>query len=423
MLDIKFIRENRGEVERSLKMRRRSIDLDKLLEMDDERHKLQLRFENFQAKKNRVSKEIVTKKDADKKAILNEMKKMDVEQAEVEGKLRMLKDKMQVILLEMPNILDSRVPQGASDKENKEIKKWGDLPKFKFEPKDHITLGKELDIIDFESGVKVAGSRSYILKGDGARLEQALIKYAQDFITNRGYCLLIVPVLINKEILVGAGFFPEGEEQVYYVQQDDKYLVGTSEASICGMHMNDIVDGQQLPLKYAGVSSCFRREAGTYGKDTQGLYRVHQFNKVEQLIICKNDKDESERMHAELQKNTEDLLQSLKLPYRIVVNCSGDLAAKTAYMVDLETWMPSREGYGETHSCSILYDYQARRLNLRYRDADGKIHFCHTLNNTVIATPRILIPILEIYQNVDGSITIPEVLRPYMAGQERIVKK
>jgi seryl-tRNA synthetase len=423
MLDIKFIRENRGEVERSLKMRHRNIDLDKLLALDDERKILQSQIESFQAKKNRVSKEIVGKKDADKKAILSEMKKMDVEQAGVEEKLREIKDKMRATLLEMPNILDPRVPEGKSDKENKEVKRWGEPIKFKFDPKDHIALGKELGIIDFEGGVKVAGSRSYILKGDGARLEQAVIKYAQDFIVKRGYTLLVVPVLINKDALVGAGFFPEGEVQVYYINKDDKYLVGTSEASICGMHMDDILDGAKLPMRYAGVSSCFRREAGTYGKDTQGLYRVHQFNKVEQLIFCKNDKDESEKMHAELQKNAEDLLQSLNLPYRIVANCSGDLAAKTAYMVDVETWMPSRNAYGETHSCSILYDYQARRLNLRYRDADGKIYFCHTLNNTVIATPRILIPLLETYQNADGSITIPEVLRPYMAGQDKIEKK
>jgi seryl-tRNA synthetase len=404
-------------------MRGRSIDVNGFLALDDERKILQSKIESFQAKKNRVSKEIAGKSEADKKAIFGEMKKMDSEQAIVEEKLRDIKDKMKVVLLEMPNILDPRVPEGKSDKENKEIKRWGDPIEFKFEPKDHVALGKDLNIVDVEAGVKVAGSRSYILKGDGARLEQALIKYAQDFITKRGYTLLVVPVLINKETLIGAGFFPEGEEQVYYVSKDDKYLVGTSEASICGMHMDDTLDIGKLPLRYAGVSSCFRREAGTYGKDTQGLYRVHQFNKVEQLIICRNSKDESEKMHAELQKNAEDLLQSLKLPYRIVVNCSGDLAAKTAYMIDIETWMPSRDAYGETHSCSILYDYQARRLNLRYRDEEGKIHFCHTLNNTVIATPRILIPLLETYQNVDGSITIPEVLRPYMGGQVKIEKK
>ncbi len=409
-------------MEKSLKMRAKEIDLDKLLKLDEKRRELQTQVENIQAKKNRASKEVPHKEGTEKQAILAELKVMSEEQSLLEEKLTPAAKELKELLLQIPNVLDERVPAGESDKDNKEMYTWGEIPKFNFTPKDHVTLGRDLDIIDIERGVKVGGTRSYILKGDGARLEQAIIKYAQDFITRKGYKLLIVPVLINPEVLVGAGFFPGGEEDTYHLTKDEKYLVGTSEASICGMHMKEILDGADLPLRYAGVSSCFRRESGTYGKDTRGLYRMHQFNKVEQMIIAGNSVEESNKLHEELQKNAEEFVQTLRLPYRMVAACAGDLSNKTAYMTDLEVWMPSRGAYGETHSCSIIYDYQARRLNMKYRDKQNKMHYCHTLNNTVIATPRILIPILETYQNEDGSITIPDILRPYMDNQERIEK-
>ena len=285
--------------------------------------------------------------------------------------------------------------------------------------------GQQLGIIDVERGVKLAGSRSYFLLGDGALLHQAVLRLAQDMMIERGFVPMAVPVLVREEAMRGTGYFPLGREQSYAMSNEapPKFLVGTAEVSLTAYHMGETLELKHLPKKTVAMSPCFRREAGTYGKDTAGLYRIHQFDKVEQVIVCRNDVEESKRFHQEILKNAEDVLQKLKLPYRVVYVCTGDLGQGQAAKYDIETWMPSRNGYGETHSASRFYDFQARRLNLRYRDEDGKVKIAHTLNNTVIASPRILIPILELYQNADGSVTIPNVLRPYMNGRERIEGK
>jgi seryl-tRNA synthetase len=279
--------------------------------------------------------------------------------------------------------------------------------------------------------VKLSGSGSYYLKGLGAELHLAVLRLAFDMMSReKGFCALTVPLLVREAAMRGTGFFPAGKEQTYHVDQNSEnelFLVGTSEVGLVAYHMDDTLDESELPKKYTAISTCFRREAGTYGKDTAGLYRVHQFDKCEQVVICKNDVDESKRLHMQMLGYSEELLQRLKLPYRVINCCTGDIGVKNASMYDVETWMPSRfdgknpaTGYGETHSASRLYDFQARRLNLRYKGTDGKLRFCHTLNNTVAACPRILIPILENYQNGDGSVTIPEVLRPYVNGREKI---
>ena len=288
-----------------------------------------------------------------------------------------------------------------------------------------------MGILDFKSGVRLAGSRSYFLKGAGAELHQAVLRLALDLMTReKGFTPMVVPVMVREEGMRGTGFFPAGREQAYRVgeledaAEDVRFLTGTAEVALTAYVMGDDLTEAQLPLKLTAVSTCFRREAGTYGKDTAGLYRVHQFDKCEQVVVSRNDVEESKRWHREMLGYSEELLKRLNLPYRVIECCTGDIGVKNAAMFDVETWMPSREqpgkpesGYGETHSASRLYEFQARRLNLRYTDGEGKKRFCHTLNNTVVASPRILIPVIENYQNADGSVTVPDVLRPYMGAR------
>lgn len=279
---------------------------------------------------------------------------------------------------------------------------------------------QKLDMVDIERAVKVAGSRSYVLKGDAARLELALINFALDRMASKGFTPLIVPAMARDFCFIGNGQFPKGRDQVYELVDQDLFLVGTAEVSITGMYKDEILKAEDLPLKFVGYCPCFRQEAGTYGKDTRGVFRIHQFNKVEQYIICKADHEESVRWHEQLLQNAEELIQALEIPYRVVNVCTGDMGDGKVGMYDLECWVPSENRYRETHSCSYLHDWQARRANIRYRDEDGKVKFVHTLNNTAIATPRILIPLLETHQQADGSVRIPEALRPYMGGQQFI---
>jgi seryl-tRNA synthetase len=324
------------------------------------------------------------------------------------------------LLLLVPQPADPEVPQGKDDTENVEIRRVGEVRKFDFQPKDHIQLGEALDIIDVPRGVKLAGSRNYILKGAGAMLHQAVLRLAMDQMIAKGYIPLTVPVLVRESVMYGTGYFPLGREQAYLAERDGMSLVGTAEVPVTALHSEEILNEADLPRKYVAMSTCFRREAGAAGKDTYGLYRIHLFDKVEQVIIGPNSREASIALHQEILRNSEDVLAALELPYRVVNVCTGDLGQGQVQKFDIETWMPSRKGYGETHSASRFYEFQARRLNLRYRDAAGKVQFCHTLNNTVIASPRILIPILELYQNADGTVTVPAALRPYMGGMEKI---
>lgn len=288
--------------------------------------------------------------------------------------------------------------------------------------KDHVELSKNLDLFDIERGVKVAGARSYFLKGEGTRLAHAILNLAMDHLHKQGYTLMDPPHIVSRQAMIGTSYFPGGEEMAYHLDERDEgfYLIGTSEVPVASFHADEILSVDELPKRYAGYSPCYRREAGTYGKDTHGLYRVHQFYKVEQVVLCVADPTESEKFHYELLGNAEQVMQLLDLPYRIVDVCTGDMGQGQVFKHDIEAWMPSREAYSETHSCSSFYDFQARRLNTRYKNEAGKNTFCYTLNNTCIASPRILIPFLENHQQEDGSIRIPEALQPFMGGQQRI---
>jgi seryl-tRNA synthetase len=322
-------------------------------------------------------------------------------------------------MLTVPQPPAEDVPSGVDDEDNVEVKRVGEPPKFDFEPKDHVRLGLALGIIDVERGVKLSGTRNYLLTGAGALLHQAVLRLGMDLMLERGFVPVTVPVITRESTFRGTGWFPEGREQVYEIPKDELFLIGTAEVPVTSMHLDEVFEEAELPKRYVAQSLCFRREAGAAGKDTYGLYRVHQFEKVEQVIICRDDEQESIRYHQEIIANAEELMQRLELPYRVVNICSGQLSAAAVQRFDIEAWMPSR-GWGETHSASRFYQFQARRLNLRYRDSQRKLRYCHTLNNTVVASPRILIALLENHQQADGSIAIPEAVQPYMNGMKRI---
>lgn len=429
MVDLKDLRENPEKYRQGALLKGIAVDIDALLHADAERVRLQQAFDSLRARQNEASKEIGKLKDpAEKQAAIARMTALKAEVKELEDQLRAAEEAVRPLLLSVPQPPDPDVPRGKDASDNVVLRKVGQPRTFDFKPKSHIELGEKLGIIDFAAGVKLAGSRSYLLKGMGAELHNGVLRMALEMMTREhGFTAMVVPVLVREPAMLGTGFFPAGREQTYAIPADDMYLTGTAEVGLTAYHADEVLDESVLPLKYTAVSTCFRREAGTYGKDTAGLYRVHQFDKCEQVVICRNDEAESRRWHEAMLGFSEQLLQRLGLPYRVIHCCTGDIGVKNAAMYDIETWMPSRfdgkneaTGYGETHSASRLYEFQARRLNLRYRDKEGKIRFCHTLNNTVVASPRILIPILENYQNADGSVTIPPALRPYVGGAERI---
>lgn len=430
MLDPKKIRENPDLIKKTCQQKGIDLDIDKLLKLDQEKRDLQQKVESLKAEKNRASDEIA-KLDGDKKqAAIAEMQKVSEEEKKLAPRLQKLEAELADLALLVPTPPSEDTPVGKDDTDNKELRTWGDKPKFNFKPLDHVALGEKCDIIDIPRGAKVAGTRSYYLKNEGAQLEIALLMYTWEKLISKGFTPKIVPNVVNYEAMMGTSYFPGGEEQAYAlgverskedpIESDKKYLAGTAEVALTSYHQGEILEEDDLPKMSCGWSTCYRREAGTYGKDTHGLYRVHQFQKIEQVIVCKNDPKESEKMHKILLENAEEVLQDLHLPYQVVTCCTGDMGQGQFYKNDINTWMPSRESYGETHSCSTFHDFQSRRLNLKYRDRDGKTQFCHTLNNTCIASPRILIPILEIYQQKDGSIKIPEVLQQYMGGKKEI---
>ena len=423
MLDIKFIRDNLELCKEAAKNKNRVVEWEKLLQLDDRRRELIQKSELLRAERNEISSQsAVSAKGRSAfggrssqlrgKEIKGELKKLEEE-------LRTVEQEFTQLMYTVPNVPDKSVPVGKDSTGNVEIKKWGEPTKFSFKPKDHIQLAKELDLIDFERGVKVGGYRAYFLKNEAALLEMAILMYAYQKLVKKGYIPLIAPSILNEFTLFGIGQFPWGREEVYHLEKDDKYLAGTAEQPVTAYFANEILNEKDLPKKFVAFSPCFRREAGSYGKDTKGAYRVHQFNKIEQVIISTNDMSKSFELHEELLRNSEEILQDLKLPYRVLLMCTGDMGEPQVKKYDVETWMPSRVAYGETMSNSVMGDFQTRRLKIRYRTKDGQTLFCHSLNNTAIASPRILIPILENYQNSDGSVTIPEVLRLYL-GKDKI---
>ncbi len=423
MIDIKLIRENPERFKKAAKDKNVDADIDRLLAVDTQLLAAKQRLQDIATEKNRIGKSIPKLTSQEKNQALAQLAKLKADEAEFNEKAKQLQPQFDELMLQVAQPADDDVPLGKDDTENVELRKEGQIRHFDFEPKDHVQLGLELGIIDIERGVKLAGTRNYFLKGDGARLHWAVLQFAMDVMLAKGYVPMSVPLLMKDEAMRGTGYYPGSEDQTYRMEKDELNLAGTAEVPLTAYRMGEIVDAEELPLKYVGMSSCFRREAGAAGKDTYGLYRIHQFDKVEQVVICTNSVDQSNKYHDQILANAEVVMRALELPYRVAVVCTGDLGRGQAKKYDIEAWMPSRGNYCETHSASKFYEFQARRMNLRYKDpATKKNIFCHTLNNTVIASPRILIPILELYQNKDGSVTIPKVLQPYMAGQERITK-
>jgi len=420
VLDIRFIRSNPEAVRQAAALKRIEFDVDLLLDVDAKRRTLIQTSEDLKSKQNRTSKQIATLQGEEKRKRIAEMQELVARIKQMTEDLKTLQERFDSLMLHVPNIPAAAVPSGETDADNVELRRWGSPRRFDFEPKDHVTLGLELGIMDFERAAKLAGARTYFLRGAGALLELAVLRLALDHIQTKGFEPMLVPHLVRPLAMVGTAYYPGGEEQAYQVERDGVSLIGTSEVPVTSFHASEILEEEELPKRYAGWSVCFRREAGAYGRDTRGLYRIHQFQKVEQVVVCRNDESESLRWHEAILSNAEEVLRMLELPYRVVNVCGGDLGRPQVQKYDLETWMPSRDAYCETHSASRFHDFQARRLDLRYRDNGGKVHFCHTLNNTVIASPRILIPILETYQEPNGTVTIPQALRPYMNGLERI---
>lgn len=414
MLDTNYIRDNLDKVKKDIKDRKVEIDLDKLLKLDSERRDLTQKVDQLRAKRNELSSR--WRAEAAKKKDIETGKKIKGELGNLEKKLSEIEDQWQDLNLQVPNILLDEVPRGDVS-QNKVIRKEGETPKFSFKVRDHIELGKMLDIIDFDRGVKVAGFRGYFLKNEGARLHWAILNFALDHIARKGFNVIVPPVINKGAALVGGAHFPWGKEDTYKLGEDE-YLVGTSEIPLMALHADETLDIKDLPKRYVALSPCFRTEIGSYGKDTKGLYRVHEFYKVEQVILCEADEKESLGFFEDLQDNSEEILQEVGIPYQVVVVSSEDMSKKAALQYDIETWMPARDGYGETHSNSICFDFQTRRLKIKYHDKDGKVKFCYALNNTAIASPRILISILENFQTDDGSVKIPEVLHKYMGISE-----
>lgn len=423
MIDIKLIRQNPQLFKDGAKAKKFDVDIDELLAIDAVLMDVKKKRQEIATEKNRLGKEIPRLPPEQKQAFLKTLSELKTLEAELEAKAKELQPQFDALMLQIPQPPSPDVPYGEDDTQNVEIRRWGTIRRFDFEPKDHIQLGQALDIIDVERGVKLAGTRNYFLKGEGALLHRAVLQFALDFMIQRGYTPMVVPLLMRDEAMEGTGYYPGAEEQTYRMERDELNLVGTAEVPLTAYYMGETLTEEMLPIKLVAMSSCFRREAGAAGKDTYGLYRIHQFDKVEQVIIGENDEAKSIAYHQEILANSEAVLQALNLPYRVVNVCTGDLGRGQVQKFDIETWMPSRNAFGETHSASRFYEFQARRMNLRYRTADKQILYCHTLNNTVIASPRILIPILELCQNDDGSITIPPVLRPYMGNRERIEPK
>jgi seryl-tRNA synthetase len=423
MLDIAFIREFPDLVKAGAKKKRIEVDVDRLLDVDRQRRGLITEIEQLRAERNRQSKLVSSLPPGEREALLAETRSLTEQLRHSEAALAPLEAEFERLMLQIPNVPAADVPDGLTEADNVEIRRWGEPPTFGFPPQDHVALGEALDLIDTRRAVRIAGTRTYYLKNQAVLLELAVLRFTLDHMIGKGFVPMLVPHLVKDEAMIGTAYFPGGEEQAYRVEKDAVNLIGTSEVPLTAYHYDEILSEAELPKRYVGMSACYRREAGTYGRDTRGLYRIHQFHKVEQVVICAADEQISIAEHEGIVRHAEEILQALQLPYRVVNVCGGDLGAPQVKKYDIETWMPGRNTYGETHSASRFYDFQARRLKLRYRDRQGRVRFAHTLNNTVIASPRILIPILEIYQQEDGTVIVPEVLRPYMGGIERLERK
>ncbi|MGE3171286.1 MAG: serine--tRNA ligase [Planctomycetota bacterium] len=429
MLDIKVLRSDPEAVRAAARKKRlpdRVAAVDRALAVDAELRELTPQLDGMRSEQKTAGKQLGKLSPEERERVLAVQKELKARLQGLEEREKQLRQELDEQLALVPNLCDDDVPDGKDDTENVETKRHGEVPKFGFAPRPHYEIGEAQGWIDFQRAAALAGSRNYVLMGDLALLQDAALRFAIDHMVAQGFVPVDPPVLVRDAAMRGTGFFPGGEEQTYRCEKDELNLIGTSEVPVTSLHSGEILDEADLPKRYVARSMCFRREAGTYGKDTRGLYRVHQFQKVEQVVVDIGDRERSLQHHQAIVANAEACLQAFELPYRIVAVCGGDLGVPQAFKYDIETWMPSREAFGETHSASRFYDYQARRLSLRYRATSGpmagKVQFCHTLNNTVIASPRILIPLLENHQNQDGTVRVPAALRPYLGGREQLGK-
>lgn len=419
MLDIKFIRENADLVKEAARKKKITIDIDRLLVVDEERRTLMSAAEIKKAEQNKVSEDIPKADSTVRAELIAKMQTLKAAIAADGDKLKAVMEEWQALMLQVPNIPDMSVPDGDSDADNIEIKTWGEQTTFDFTPLDHTELMLRHKMVDFERGTKVHGFRGYYLMGDGARLSWAIWNYANEFFQAKGFDPLLVPSIVRKSNLYGTGHLPNDADDVYRTQDDD-YLIGTSEVSAMGFFADEVLDEAQFPVKFLAFSPCYRREAGSHGKDTKGLIRVHEFFKVEQVVLCAASHTESVRLHEEINRNTEEFIESLGIPYHTVLNCGGDIGQGQVKKYDIELWVPGEQKYREISSASYFHDFQTRRFNIRYRDSEGKMRYAHSLNCTAIPTPRILVSLVENFQQADGTIRIPEVLQKFMGGKATI---
>ena len=421
MLDPKLIKEKPEIIRNMLKSRAVEFDLDGLIESNQKRRESIIKTDELRKKKNQVAITISEKKKAgeDASSILAEMKNISKELAKLESEQEEVEKKYLKLASTIPNLVHESVPVGPDDSANKEIKKWGNIPKFDFKIKDHIDISEDLDLVDLERAAKVAGARFYYLKNDLVRLNQALIHFGLDFLAEKGYSLVQPPYMINRESMEGAVIAEDFEEVIYKVQEEDLYMIGTSEHAMAAMHSKEIIEGKNIPMKYAGISPCFRKEAGAHGRDQKGIFRVHQFDKIEQFIFSKPE--DSWKEHEKMLAIAEEFYQKLEIPYRVMLLSTGDIGKISAKTYDIEAWMAGQNAYREVVSCSNCLEYQARRLKIRFRDKTNEdTQYVHTLNSTLIATTRVLVAIMENFQTKDGHIRIPQVLQRYMGNQKEI---
>ena len=420
MLDIKFIRENHQKVQEGAAKKQIKINVDELLIQDKKKREILGELEGLRAEQNKISDKVGKEKnESNKKKLIDQAQKIRKKTKVLEVNLKKVSEKFDQLMRKIPNLPLDGVPVGKDDSENKVLRKVGDLPRFDFKPKNHLDLGEALDLIDVKRAGKTSGSRFGFLKREAAQLQFALINFGLEILSKKGFVLVIPPVMLKPEMMEGMGYVERGGEEIYFLKKDNLYLIGTSEQIIGPMHANEVLDKSELPKRYVGFSSCFRREAGSYGKDTRGILRVHQFDKLEMFSFTHPEKSKQE--HELMLSIEEKLMQTLKLPYQVINICSGDLGDPAAKKYDIEVWMPGQNKYRETHSTSNCTDFQARRLNIRFKNKKGKLEYIHMLNGTALAMGRMIIAIMENYQQKDGSIVIPDVLQKYM-GIKKIAK-
>ncbi|MBX6388588.1 MAG: serine--tRNA ligase [Frankia sp.] len=418
MLDKRFIRENPDAVRQAVRVKGLDLDVDELLRLDQEHRKLQFEVDQAQSRRRSFAKEFARADEERRAQLRAEHAEFDQRLKELREQLASTGERLTNLMLQTPMIPWDGAPVGPDESANVVIRSWGEPPTFDFTPLDHVDLAEKRGWAEFARARRVAGERAYVLCGEAVLLERALHSYALAVLGARGFQLMSVPALVKEAPLVGTGMLPKGRAEIYEIPADDAYLAGTAEVSLVGLHSGEILDAGRLPIRYAGISPCFRREIGSASRDVRGLLRVHQFEKVEQFVICAADQAESDRWHAELLGAAEEILQALGLAYQVVECATGDMGVGKYRMNDINTWFPSLGMYRETHSCSSLRDWQARRANVRYRDADGTIRFPFTLNNTAVATPRLLAALIENLQTADHRVRVPEVLRPYLGGRD-----